>query len=106
MYTTGPTLREEFQQVILRKDRQVREWVSENLDGTEGYSIVRDPNGLGLRVGFSSIRAKALHMKLRSDVFSPAFAEPKLALDETGVWSAWFGFGEPWDISPNYIFVR
>lgn len=96
-------LRYEYQEIMVRKDRQVREWIAENLDETEEYSIVTDHDGLSLRVGFRSIRARQLLLKLHGHVFSPGFAKPNPVLDEDGVWSARFGYSEPWDISPRYI---
>jgi len=103
MYLAARSMRAEFQQVVSRKEREVREWVSKNLDGTERYAVLRDPNGLGLRVEILSIRAKELLGKLHESVFSPVFAKPNPSLDENGVWSAWFGFSEPLSLSPHYI---
>jgi hypothetical protein len=103
MYLATKSMREEFVQVIVRKDREAREWVNKNLDGTERYAIVRDPNGLGLRVAIISIRAKEKLMGLHRSVFSPVFAKPTPSLDQNGVWSAWFGFSEPLNHSTYYI---
>jgi hypothetical protein len=103
MYLKARGLRIEFQRVILRKEQEVREWVSKNLDRTEQYTVLRDPNHLGLRVAIMSIRAKELLVNLHRDVFSPGFEKPKPWLQENGVWSAWFGYSEPWSPSVHYV---
>jgi hypothetical protein len=92
MYMQTPSQREQWRQIMARKERDTRAWVSENFDETEEYSIVRDPSGLGFRVGFRSLRAKELFTRLHRDVFSPGFAQPNLSLEESGVWTAWFGY--------------
>jgi hypothetical protein len=96
MYLPARSLQEEFQQIMFRKEGEVREWVSKNLDGAEQYNILRDPNHLGFRVAMLSVRAKDLLVSLHRDVFSPGFEKPKPSLEENGAWTAWFGYGEPW----------
>jgi hypothetical protein len=103
MYMTMPPQRVQWQQIIVRKERDTREWISENFDEAEEYSIQQDPNGLGFRVGIRSLRAKELFMRLHRDVFLSGFAQPKLSLDENGVWTAWFGYGEPFQPPTHYI---
>jgi hypothetical protein len=96
------TTRTECQQIISRKEWEVREWVSKNLDSTEPYTVLRDPYGLGLRVAILSIQAKQLLFDLHRDVFS-GFTKPNPWLEENGVWSAWFGYSEPWNLSRHYV---
>lgn len=106
MYLPSRSTRQDFQAIIERKASSVQEWIHENTDRTELYRIIPEPNGLGLRVDFYSIRAKALLLKLHKDVFTPGFAEPNPSVDESGVWSARWYYSEPWNMSPNYIVVH
>jgi hypothetical protein len=98
-----PSQREQWQQIMVRKERDVRTWVSENFDGTEQYSIRRDPSGLAILIGFRSIRAKELLLRLHQDVFSQGFARPTPSLDENGVWTVWFGYVEPLQPPTHYV---
>jgi hypothetical protein len=100
------SMREEFQQVIVRKEGQVREWVGKKLDHTERYTVLRSPDGLGFRVAISSIRAKQLLGDLHADVLSPVFEKPNPWLEHGGVWSAWFGFSEPWNPPMHYTTLQ
>jgi hypothetical protein len=102
MYIQTRTQREEYQRIIVRKTQEVRKWVSEKLDGTELYNAEPTHDGIGLRIAIKSIRAKQLLLDLHKDVFYPGFEEPKLSLDEQGVWTAWFGYSEP-VVSPHYV---
>jgi hypothetical protein len=102
MYVQTRSTREELQQVIVRKEQEVRRWIAKNLGSTEEYNLARTHDGIGLRVGIRSIQAKELLQRLYREVFSPLFEEPKPSLDETGVWTAWFGYSEPAS-SPHYV---
>jgi len=106
MYVQIPSQREQWQEIMARKEQDVRTWVSKNFDGTEEYSIHRDPSGLAIRVGFRSIRAKQLLLRLHQDVFSPGFGRPKPCLDESGVWTAWFGYVEPVQPPVRYVSMQ
>jgi len=103
MYGQCISNRQRFQDIIRRKAQNVREWVSDNLDSSERYCLLPDPNGLGFRVAIDSIRAKELLKALHREVFSPGFAEPKPWLQENAVWSAWLGYGEPWEPAVHYL---
>lgn len=104
MYVPSPSQREEYQRIILRKEQDIRRWVSKNLDGSERYNITRTHDGIGMRVAILSIRAKELLLRLhREELFT--FSEPTLSLDEQGVWTAWFGYSEPAQ-SPHYILIQ
>jgi hypothetical protein len=105
MYLEYVTQRTRYEQTIFKKAQAVHEWVRETLDSTEGYSVVSTHNGLGLRVAIHSIRAKNLLKQLHRDLFS-GFVEPRLSLDEQGVWTAWFGYSEPIEGSPHYVSLQ
>src|ERR1700685_1795747 len=94
--------REEYQQIMRRKEQDVRSWIGKTLDGTEEYNVELTHDGIGLRVSFRSLRAKQLLLNLHRDEFSPSFAMSSPTLDEQGVWSAWFGYSEPLE-TPRYI---
>jgi hypothetical protein len=93
----------DYQRVMARKEGEVWSWLNRNLDGTEQCSVLSESNGLALRVVILSIRAKELLLLLHQEVFSPGFVKPAPSLNENGVWSAWFGYSEPWDLSRYYI---
>jgi hypothetical protein len=97
MYLPYRSTRQVFQEIMVRKARDVGEWVNKNLDSTERYGISPDPNGLGFRVGILSRQAKELLLRLHREVFSSGFVEPKPWLEDNGVWTAWFGYVEPWE---------
>jgi hypothetical protein len=102
MYLSARSQRTQLEQVIVRKDRDTRAWMSRKLEGMEGYNIVPIHNGLGLQVGIrGSIRAKELLLCLHRDVLLQ-FGEPTPSLDEHGVWSACFFFAEPSEPT-NYV---
>jgi len=105
MYLEYVPQRTRYEQTIFRKTKAVHEWMSENLDETEGYNVVSTHNGLGLRVAIQSIRAKELLNRLHHDMFS-GFVEPRPSLDEQGVWTVWFGYSEPFEGSPHYISLQ
>lgn len=103
MYLERVPQRTRYEQAMLRKEQRVHEWVSKNLDSTELYSVVPTHSGLGLRVAIHSLRAKELIKRLHVEEFS-GFVEPTPRLDEQGVWTAWFGYSEPFEGSPHYTF--
>jgi hypothetical protein len=94
----------ELQQIVSRTEPKVGEWLQTNLDGTEERTVLLDPSGLGFRVAIRSIRARDLFLKLRSDVL-PGFNEARPWLED-GVWTAWFGFGEPFHPSVHYVSMQ
>jgi hypothetical protein len=94
MYRDAPTLREGYQRTILRKYEEVLSWAGKNLDSTEEYGLTLTHDGLGLKVFVRSLRATVLLGRLHKDVFG-AFSQPNLSVDERRVWSAWFGYSEP-----------
>lgn len=96
--------RTELQQAVSRKEPKVFEWLQTNLGGTEQFNVLRDPSGLGFLVAIQSIRARDLFLKLHSDVLS-GFNNPRPWLED-GVWSAWFGFGEPFHPSVHYVSMQ
>jgi hypothetical protein len=106
MYMQLPPQRVQWQQIVARKERDTRTWISENLDSTEEYFARRDPNGLVLRVGIRSIRAKELLLRLHQELLSPGFSKPPLSLDESGVWTTWIGYAEPVNLPTHYISMQ
>jgi hypothetical protein len=105
MYLAAQSTRTGYEQIMVRQTQRSREWLSERLHSTEEYNLVPTHDGIGLRVAIRSIRAKELLLSLHKDVFSPGFEEPKLSLDEDGVWTAWFGYSEPIP-SPHYVSMQ
>lgn len=87
----------DWQRVMSRKERKAWNWLRRNIVETELYNIVREPNGLAVRVVIRSIRAEELFRDLHRDVFSPDLEMPIIHLEKNGVRSACFGYSE----SPN-----
>ena len=104
MYLPAQSTRIGYQQVIDRKEDEVRRWASKYFAGNERYRILRDPDSISLRVAIFSPRAKDLLLKLHADVF-PTFTKPEPSLQESGEWIAWFGYSEPWP-SRNYVTIQ
>lgn len=96
--------RTEVRVAISRKQPKVFAWLYQNLDGTELFNVLLDPSGLGFRVAIRSIRARNLFLDLHADVL-PGFNEPQLRLED-GVWTAWFGYGEPFHPSVHYVSMQ
>jgi hypothetical protein len=104
MYLPARNQRDEYQRIILRKAEEVRAWASANLDGTEQRRMESTHEGIGMRVFIRSIRAKTLLLRLYQEAFS-GFSKPTLRLEDTGEWSAWFGYSEPLQ-SANYVRIQ
>jgi hypothetical protein len=104
MYGQPQSTRIGYQQVINRKEDEVRRWASKYFAGDERYRVLRDPDSISLRVEIFSPRAKDLLLKLHADVF-PTFTKPEPSLQENGEWIAWFGYSEPWP-SRNYVTIQ
>lgn len=96
------TQRELLEETKVRRSRNARRWLSENLSSIEEWMIEPTHNGLGLRVGIRSIRAKELLLDLHREEFSH-FVQPKPTLDKNGMWTASFCFSVPFEGSPHYI---
>ena len=105
MYMQARSQREEYQRIILRKAEEVRRWASANLDWAEERRIEFTHNGIGMLVFLRSIRAKGLLARLHREVFSPGFSQPTPWLEDSGEWSAWFGYSEPLE-SSNYVRIQ
>lgn len=102
MYLRAKDQRTTNQEIILRKEQDVWAWLKRNLDWTEEFNVMLSPNGLSFRVAIRSIQARTLLVKLHAEVL-PGFNPPEPLLEEH-LWSAWFGYGEPFPVSTNYVF--
>ena len=103
MYFATETTREQCQKTIREKVQEVIRWINkQNLHDTELYAVLPSPDGLGVRVGFNSIQAVPLLKRLHEEVFSTVFEAPMLRLDDK-VWSAWFGYSEPFSAPTCYF---
>ena len=93
--------RELLQEIIARKALEVQRWASETLDSTEEGHVELTDTGIGMLVYVRSIRATELLLDLYRQVFR-GFSRPTPWLEDSGEWSAWYGYGEPLE-SPNYV---
>jgi len=78
-----------------RKERKAWGWLRKNIVETELYGILRESDGLALRVVIRSLRAEELFRNLHRDVFSPDLEMPIIQLEKNGVRSACFSYSEP-----------
>lgn len=92
------TQREVLEETTVRRTRNARRWLNENLSSIEERIVEPTHNGLGLSVGIRSIRAKELLFDLHREEFSH-FVQPKPTLDKNGMWTASFCFSVPFESS-------
>jgi hypothetical protein len=79
--------------------------MSNNLDGTENRRFELLNDELVLKVFIRSIRAKGLLQRLQQEVLPSGFERSMPWLEDSGEWSIWFGFSEPFE-SPHYVRIN
>jgi hypothetical protein len=106
MYGPARSQRDEYKGTILRSANAIRKWASENLDNTENRRFELTNDGLGLKVFIRSIRAKELLQRVQQEALSPRFARTVPRLEDSGEWSIWFGYSEPWSLRTTFESIQ
>lgn len=94
MYVQVPSQRQEYRRTMLERAQALDEWKGSHLGENESFAIWWSEDGLRFTVGICSIRAEQLMLRLHKDVLS-GFVMNNFMRSENGVWSAWFGYSEP-----------